>query len=182
VTSSRRFPPPWTLEETDACFIVKDCSGISLAYVYFEEKPGRRAAAKLLYPGRGAADRCKHRQTAGVRHKGRVQREPLTRGRPTERGSRVALIPVAAVDFSIPRGVLDPNGSADPGRGEVEESVPVFRISRRLGPGQALTRVGAVLLRGMVMLITFRRGDSTPREGRASEQKCTRSVRCGWCG
>jgi hypothetical protein len=28
-----------TLEETDACFIVKDCSGISLAYVYFEEKP-----------------------------------------------------------------------------------------------------------------------------------------------
>jgi hypothetical protein len=46
--SSRRFPPPWTVEETDACFIVKDRAGMSLAYVYFEEEPGRRAAAKLL--------------------------------------------------------------------------------------------------------------------------------------
>jgi hypothetical protein len=44
----RRFPPPWTVEETDACFIVKDHGGQSLAYVYFEDEPGRRAAAKLL--------------------------------------------------------------------------------------------------------------------------------------
>jgi len=43
-----RFPPPWTVEETDACLIVKDHAGMSLAYVYFEEEPGRRAAAKLL--------------------------------------------------------------------------------------------------------------------------------------
>ena len=48
MTSSRRFPPPWTVEETEACFIVKDQTGHSLAYVYFEEEPGRRAAAKLL--------------------------------------------------------------------------------------------------------------------------------------
>ena len=27
---------------------MKDRGGLSLAYVYFEEKPGRRAAAKLL--------------------------------------------------------------------------------------------------------------------------------------
>jgi len=27
---------------------VKDRGGLSLAYVYFEEEPGRRAAAKLL--------------------------------------------------------------------------------------------------------------------------------------
>jgi hypothetical protein len=45
---SRRFLPPWTVEETDACFIVKDHAGQSLAYVYFEEEPGRRAAARLL--------------------------------------------------------------------------------------------------------------------------------------
>ena len=45
---SRRFPPPWTVEETNACFIVKDHAGMSLAYVYFEEAPGRRGAAKLL--------------------------------------------------------------------------------------------------------------------------------------
>ena len=49
------------------------------------------------------------------------------------------------IDFSIRAAC---SIAADPGRGEVEESVPVFRISRRLGPGQALTRVGAVLLRG----------------------------------
>ena len=46
--TARRFPPPWTVEETDACFIVTDACGLSLAYVYFEEEPGRRAAAKLL--------------------------------------------------------------------------------------------------------------------------------------
>jgi hypothetical protein len=40
----RRFPPPWSVEETDACFIVRDGNGQALAYVYFEEEPGRRSA------------------------------------------------------------------------------------------------------------------------------------------
>jgi hypothetical protein len=44
----RRFPPPWTVEESDACFIVKDSSGQKLGYFYYEEEPGRRSAAKLL--------------------------------------------------------------------------------------------------------------------------------------
>ena len=44
----RRFPPPWSAEETDACFIVRDANGQALAYVYFEDEPGRRAAAHLL--------------------------------------------------------------------------------------------------------------------------------------
>jgi hypothetical protein len=44
----RRFPPPWTVDETDACFIVKDQTGQKLAYVYFEGEPGRRSAADLL--------------------------------------------------------------------------------------------------------------------------------------
>jgi hypothetical protein len=42
---ARRFPPPWSVEETDACFIVRDANGLALAYVYFEEEPGRRSAA-----------------------------------------------------------------------------------------------------------------------------------------
>ena len=47
--SPRHFPPPWDIEEANAaCFIVKDNSGHALAYVYFEQEPGRRAAAKLL--------------------------------------------------------------------------------------------------------------------------------------
>jgi hypothetical protein len=45
---ARRFPPPWIAEETDACFIIRDHSGYALAYVYFEEEPGRRSAAHLL--------------------------------------------------------------------------------------------------------------------------------------
>jgi len=44
----RRFPPPWSVETTDACFIVRDRNKQALTYVYFEEEPGRRAAAKLL--------------------------------------------------------------------------------------------------------------------------------------
>jgi hypothetical protein len=31
-----------------ACFVVSDHSGQKLAYVYYENEPGRRAAAKLL--------------------------------------------------------------------------------------------------------------------------------------
>ena len=42
-------PPPWSVEEyNDARFIVRDNDGQQLAYVYFEEEPGRRSAAKLL--------------------------------------------------------------------------------------------------------------------------------------
>ena len=41
----RRFPPPWSVEETDACFIIRDHNGQALAHVYFEEEPGRGAAA-----------------------------------------------------------------------------------------------------------------------------------------
>jgi hypothetical protein len=44
----RRFPPPWTVEEQRACFVVRDHNGQQLAYVYFEDEPGRRSAAKLL--------------------------------------------------------------------------------------------------------------------------------------
>jgi len=45
---SRRFPPPWTVDEQDACFVVRDHDGQALAYVYFEEEQGRQSAAKLL--------------------------------------------------------------------------------------------------------------------------------------
>jgi hypothetical protein len=46
--TARRFPPPWSVEEQDACFVVIDRSGQKLAYIYFEEDPGRRSATKLL--------------------------------------------------------------------------------------------------------------------------------------
>jgi hypothetical protein len=43
-----RFPPPWLVEEQRACFVVRNHDGQRLAYVYFEDEPGRRSAAKLL--------------------------------------------------------------------------------------------------------------------------------------
>ena len=34
----RRFPPPWSVEETDACFIARDKNGQALAYACRQEK------------------------------------------------------------------------------------------------------------------------------------------------
>jgi len=40
--SERRcFPPPWSVEELDACYVVRDHDGQALAYIYFEDEPGR---------------------------------------------------------------------------------------------------------------------------------------------
>ena len=38
-----RFPPPWTVEDIGAAFVVMDSAGRKL-------EPGRRSAAKLLTP------------------------------------------------------------------------------------------------------------------------------------
>jgi hypothetical protein len=46
--SVRHFPPPWSVEELDARFVVRDANGQALSYVYFEDEPGPRSAAKLL--------------------------------------------------------------------------------------------------------------------------------------
>jgi hypothetical protein len=46
---ARAFPQPWTFEEnSNACFIVRDANKFPVAYVYFEDESGRRAAAKLM--------------------------------------------------------------------------------------------------------------------------------------
>ena len=44
----RRFPPPWSVEETDACFIIRDSNRQAVAHVYCEEEPGRRSTANPL--------------------------------------------------------------------------------------------------------------------------------------
>jgi hypothetical protein len=47
------FPPPWSVDDPDKklgqdCYIVRDADGHALAYVYFEDEPGRRSAAHLM--------------------------------------------------------------------------------------------------------------------------------------
>jgi hypothetical protein len=62
----RRFPPPWTVEETAQCFIVRDANGQALAFVYCEDEPGRRATAKLLTRNEARRIAANSRQAAGV--------------------------------------------------------------------------------------------------------------------
>ena len=47
-TMPRRFRPSRSVEEQEACFVVRDHDGQQLACVYFEDEPGRRSAAKQL--------------------------------------------------------------------------------------------------------------------------------------
>jgi hypothetical protein len=36
----KRFPPPWSVEDIGAAFVVRDHNEQALAYVYYEEEPG----------------------------------------------------------------------------------------------------------------------------------------------
>src|SRR6516165_5151735 len=62
----RRFPPPLTAELQPNHYVVRDANRQQLAYVYYESEPGRRSAAKIAFQRRGAADRGKYREIAGV--------------------------------------------------------------------------------------------------------------------
>jgi hypothetical protein len=87
--TARRFPPPWSIDELEACFVVIDSAGQTLAYVYFEEEPGRRSAGlktcqffrpacafrrqaksainrQAAHQRRGAANSGERRQAAGA--------------------------------------------------------------------------------------------------------------------
>jgi hypothetical protein len=47
--ADRRFPPPWSVKEQAACFIVRNGNGQQLAYVYFEDEPGQAIRAARLF-------------------------------------------------------------------------------------------------------------------------------------
>jgi hypothetical protein len=60
-----------------ACFVVRDHSGQTLAYVYYEDEPGRRSVlerslagttigSQVAHERRGAKDRGEYRQAAGT--------------------------------------------------------------------------------------------------------------------
>jgi hypothetical protein len=41
-------PPPWSIEDIGAASVVRHAHGRGLAYIYYEDEPGRRWTAKLL--------------------------------------------------------------------------------------------------------------------------------------
>ena len=56
ILPERHFPEPWSVEELDACFVVKDLNGQALGYVRFERE--RCAAAKWLTRDEGSHLQC----------------------------------------------------------------------------------------------------------------------------
>ena len=48
MTSPRRFPPPWQVEQTPGGFKVLDASGQALAYIYARETKAESDIAKVL--------------------------------------------------------------------------------------------------------------------------------------
>jgi hypothetical protein len=55
--TERRFPPPWSVEEQAACFVVRDSNGQQLAFVYFRGSAGAKIGGKTTDAGRGRKDR-----------------------------------------------------------------------------------------------------------------------------
>jgi hypothetical protein len=45
---TRRFPPPWSIVENPESFAITDAARQALAYVYFEDEPGRRRTMNRL--------------------------------------------------------------------------------------------------------------------------------------
>ena len=46
--TTRRFPPPWSIDEHDECFIVRDADGQALGYFYFDEEQQSPAIDRRL--------------------------------------------------------------------------------------------------------------------------------------
>jgi hypothetical protein len=57
VPERRRFPPPWSIDELEACFVVMDSAGQKLVDVYFEDEPGRRSGGQATQQRWSTADR-----------------------------------------------------------------------------------------------------------------------------
>jgi hypothetical protein len=45
---TRRFPPPWSVEDIGGCFAVKASNGQPLVFIYYGEGVARRSFTRLL--------------------------------------------------------------------------------------------------------------------------------------
>jgi len=48
MSPTRRFTPPWSVDELTESFGIKDATGLPLAYVYFEDEPQQQMSMKRL--------------------------------------------------------------------------------------------------------------------------------------
>jgi len=166
----RRFPPPWSVDEADSkldrrCFIVRDATGRrSPTSISRMSAAGdrRRTSSPATKPG---ASPPTSQSCSGWSLNPRPPAEQRFAGCPYLRRSGRSL---------YPRGVLDPSAALIQGRGEGEEGFPVFRIARRLGPGQALLSVGAVLPRADAGRVPSRRYRTEPQDLGAPFHRATR--------
>ena len=76
MSSARRFPPPWSVEELAACFLVRDGAGQKLAFVYFEDEPGRRTLWDLTTFPRDGPPSHRNRDFAVFAEIGRFAGDP----------------------------------------------------------------------------------------------------------
>ena len=76
MSSARRFPPPWSVEELAACFVVRDGAGQKLAFVYFEDEPVRRTLWDLTTFRRDGPPSHRNRDFAVFAEIGRVAGDP----------------------------------------------------------------------------------------------------------
>jgi hypothetical protein len=57
---ARRFPPPWSVEEQDASFVLVDHSGQKLAHICFEEETRPAISRQAAHQRRGETH-CRQR-------------------------------------------------------------------------------------------------------------------------
>jgi hypothetical protein len=48
MTRTRRFPPPWSVNDIGGCFVVKASNGQPLLFIYYGEGVARRPLSRLL--------------------------------------------------------------------------------------------------------------------------------------
>ena len=48
MTRTRRFPPPWSVDDVGGCFVVKASNERPVLFIYYGEGVARRSFARLL--------------------------------------------------------------------------------------------------------------------------------------